>query len=903
MGGTGEPGITVDLLGRIRALDGDTEFDLGAPGPRSLFCVLALRPNSTISLSQLVDALWGEAVPKTAAGGIYTYISVLRKALQPGWTRSQEHRILAGKPGGYSLVLPPQAVDVGRFEVAAAEAKRRWSVDDFPQALAQCDRALAEWGGPPLEGAVGPFAAGERARLEAVKLDVEEIRAAALIETTSAGDAVTALSVLTLANPLRERLHELLMLALYRTGRQAEALEVYQRVRRQLIDDLGIEPGPALQEMQERVLTGAGAAERLTGPRAPLVVGVIPAQLPHGPAHFTGRDDEVRRVTELCEAATSDALGGFTLILAIDGTAGVGKTALAVHLAGKVSSSFPDGQLFLDLRGFDPRAAPLTSEDALDHLLRGLGADAELLKRDAVAKAALYRSMLSGRRVLVVLDNAADAEQVRPLLPGSKGCLAVVTSRNRLAGLVARDGATRVSVDVLPPESSLDLLRRILGPEVVDADPGPAHELAAYCGHLPLALRIAAERIAGSEHYQLRDLVRELQSDRLDSLSTPDDESSVVRSVFSWSYRALKPGDARAFRLLGLHPATEIGVLDAAALLALDGPAARRQLDSLVRWHLLEQVGRDRYRFHDLLRIYAAECAERDEPDSRSAIGRLLDWYVNSTVAAREVVAPGLGEIAVTSPEYPAMTWRTYDEAMAWAGRELTALVDVLRLAADRGFDELAARLATALGVLCHGTSRWSDWLQVIELGEEAAHRIGDPISLGRLANDTGVVYHFLGRHDEAIASHETAVAIFTGIGNPQDQAVATNLAVAYSMMGRHLEALPLLEDAMRLAREQGNRFLEASVADNLGAVLSGLGRHDEAIEHGLHSLELIREEGSEHMLGHALTQVGDSCLRAGRVDEARRHYGAALELWRGLDDQWGEVRSLDRLTKTAAET
>jgi DNA-binding SARP family transcriptional activator/tetratricopeptide (TPR) repeat protein len=905
VGGADDQRIAVRLLGRVQVVDDGTEIDLGATGPRSLFAVLAMRANTTVTLDELVAAHWGELVPKYAAGGVYNYVSMLRKALEPGLSRQDERRLLTSSRAGYTLRLPPCAVDVNRFEDAAAEARRRWSADDVDGALARSDLALAQWSGPPLDGAVGPFADAERSRLELLKLDVQEIRCAALIEARSAGDAVATLSALAVGNPLRERLHELLMLALYRTGRQAEALEVYQRVRHQLVEELGIEPGPAMRRMHEHVLAG----ESVTAPgswRAP--ARLVPAQVPHDVPNFTGRADELRRLAQLCADATDDNLGGSVVISAIDGAAGVGKTALAIRLANQMAASFPDGQLFLDLRGFDPRHPPLTPEDALEHLLRGLGADTEMLKADVVAQAALYRSLLAGRRVLVVLDNTVSAEQVRPLLPASKGCLALVTSRSRLSGLVARDGATRVSLDVLREAESLELLRRILGAAQVDADIGIARELTAHCGHLPLALRIAAERIGDSDHYELADMVAELRTehDRLDVLSTVDDESSVVRAVFSWSYQALKPDDARAFRLLGLHPAVEVGLAEAAALLGTDVHATRRRLDGLVRWHLLEQVARDRYRFHDLLRIYAAECAERDECDTarRAAVGRMLAWYFSSAVTAREVLTPGFGEIdaGTADPEHPPVVLRNYDEAISWVGRELSTLADVLRLAVDHGFDRLAAKLATAMGVLYHSTSRWPDWLRVIEIGQAAARRVGDRLSQARLHNDSGVAYHALDRHGEAVACHEAAVDLLTDLGDQQDRTVAANLAVAYSMLGRHLEALPLLDDALAIARRQGNRFVEASVADGLGAVLANLGRYGEAIEHGQRCVDLFREVGAEHMLGHGLTQVGNSCLSAGCPDKAIGYFREALETWRKVGDRWGEVRGLHALARARCQ-
>jgi DNA-binding SARP family transcriptional activator len=895
--------LEVRLLGRIKVLRGGSEIDLGAAGARSTLAMLAMRADSTVGLDELVGARWGEAAPKTAEGCVYNYVSILRKALKPGRSQPNQLDVLTRTRAGYSLRLPPGSVDASRFEDAVAEARRRAASDDFDGALAQCDAALAEWDGPPLGGAVGPFADAERSRLELLRLDVQEIRCAALLETGSAGDAAAALTVLTAENPLRERLHELLMLALYRVGRQAEALSAYQQVRRQLIDELGIEPGPALRQLHERVLAGEAGAEQSTSARPAHAPRVVPAQVPHGAVNFTGRADELRRLAERCAAAADDAPGGSVVISAIDGAAGIGKTALAIQIAHREAASFPDGQLFVDLRGFDPRQPPLTPEQALGHLLRGLGADAEILKADVVTQAALYRTLLAGRRVLVVLDNAVSAEQVRPLLPGTQGCLALVTSRNLLAGLVARDGATRVNLDVLRPDESLALLRQIIGASAVDADLDSARELAALCGQLPLALRIAAERIVG-DHYGLADMVAELRVEhgRLDSLSTLDDESSVVRGVFSWSYRALDPAAARAFRLLGLHPGVELGIEESAALLGTDVPSARRQLGGLARRHLLEEVIRDRYRFHDLLRIYAAECAELCESSAArsAAVERMSSWYLGSVVAVREVLAPGLGGIEVPSPDpsCPPVRAVSYDEAISWAGRELSTLVSVLPLASAHGLDGMAANLAASLAALCHCTSRWTDWLRVIECGQAAAERAGDRLSQARLHNDAGVAYHFLDRHDEAVVQHEAAVGILADLGDQHGPAIAANLAMAYSMMGRHLDALPLLEDALEIAREQGNRFLGATAAANLGAVYSRLGRHAEAIEYGRRCVDLVREEGPDHMLGHGLAGVGDSCLRAGRVDEAIGHFGEALQVWQRLGNQWGAVCSMHALAR-----
>ncbi|MFI9388303.1 AfsR/SARP family transcriptional regulator [Kutzneria sp. NPDC052558] len=909
----GGPAITVRLLGEVQAFAGADPIDLGPPGPRSVLAVLALRANTTVSMDELISALWGDNPPRSAEGGIYTHVSALRKVLEPGRHRKDEPRVLASSRAGYSLLLPPGSVDTCRFEAAAAQARRCWAADDFPGALARCDDALGEWAGTALNGATGPFAEAERPRLELLKLDVSELRCAALVETGAADSAVATLTTLAAENPLRERLHELLMLALYRTGRQAEALDVYGRLRRRLVEELGVDPSPATRRMHEHVLAGEAAEPAAA---EPVVAGrparVVPAQLPHSISAFSGREDELRRLRQLCSETSGGTGGGSVVISAIDGTAGVGKTALAIRLAHEVAPSFPDGQLFVDLRGFDPHFSPVTPETALGHLLRSLGAHTDTQHGDLAAQSALYRSLLAGRRVLVVLDNAVSAEQVRPLLPGAKGCLALVTSRNRLAGLVSRDGATRISLTVLRPAESLQLLRRVLGAEHVDAELDQARELAELCGHLPLALRIAAERILGYEPYAIADMVDELRAerDRLDALSTPDDEPAVVRTVFSWSYHALKPEEARAFRLLGLHPAVEFGVAEAAVLLDTDPADARRQLLGLGQRHLLERVARDRYRFHDLLRIYAAECADRDETalTTGQAVQRLLNWCVGSTVAARDVLAPGLGPIAVDPPHprHPPFAPRSYEEAFGWASQTLFTLVDVLRLAVDRGLDAGAATFAAALATLCHCTSRWTEWLRITEMGLAAARRSGDRLNQARLHNDMGVALHFLGRGVEGIPCHQAAVDILAGLsesGDGDDHAVAVNLAVAYQQMGRQVDAVPLLEDALAIARRWSNRFVEATVSDALGTVMADLGRYDEAIEHGTRCVELVREAKAEHMLGgHGLMHLGDSCLSAGLVDDAIRHYEEALELWGRLGDPWGEVRSKHALARALVQ-
>ena len=904
-------GLVVRLLGSVSASVDGVDLDLGPAGPRSLFAALALRANTVVTRDELTDALWGEHAPRTADGNIYSYVSNLRKVLEPGRSGGRLHDVLVRSRGGYMLALRPGGLDLALFEGSAVAARAAMAAGDHATALSECDAALSMWRGHALGGVVGPLAELERDRLGLRRLEVQELRCTALLETGSAATAVGELAALIAGHPLNERLHEMQMLAMCRSGRQADALRVYQQLRDRLAEELGVDPGPALRELHQLVLAGdpmlsGGPPVIVPAPRRAMVGNQrgVPGQLPHSVPVLAGRTAEMARLRELCAPAMDGVSASSVVISAIDGIPGVGKTAIALHLAHEIAPSFPDGQLFIDLRGFDPLYPPLAPEEALGHLVRGLGAESDPVVDNLGEKAALYRSLLSGRKVLVVLDNAASVEQVRPLLPGTAGCLALVTSRNRMAGLVARDGASRLAVDNLSLDGSLELLRGVLGADIVDAEPDAAAELGERCGHLPLALRIAAERIAGGDYLALSEMVDELRvaQHRLDTLSTPDDPLSTVRAVFSWSYQALKPEDARAFRLLSVHPGREYDVDVATAVFGTDRLTAKRHLESLDRRSLLQRAGSHRYRMHDLLRVYAAECAELDEPATTvdDTVERLIRWYIATSVAAREVLMPGFARVGqYDAAEQGARAFlRTYDDAIYWANEQLSTIEAVVRLAMARGRFELATKVAVTLSVLYHCTSRWSDWLRLTELGQIAATRMGDDRSRGFLYNDAGQAAHQLGHEDEALRYLTAAVELLTSLPDQNESAVVDNLAVAYATIAVYTNSIDEMTTNWDKIKAHGTKSALGAMSMACCAVLSRTGKHDEALEYGRKSVALYGEVGATYTLGQALVFLGEACAVAHELDQADRHFTEALGIWRQHHDRQRSAETMHAVAR-----
>jgi DNA-binding SARP family transcriptional activator len=656
------------------------------PKPRALLAVLLVHAGRPVSRDRLMAAVWPEEAPPSAPRVIRTYVSALRRSLRvPGQDGLPR---LAALGDAYRLEVAPGDLDMLVFDDLAERGRHALGDGDAAAAARLLDQALVLWRGPPagdvtVDTDTGAVLAGLAER----RLLAEEDRADAELALGRDAALIARLRLLVATHPLRERPWGQLMTALYRTGQRAAALACYRQLREHLVAELGVEPGPELGELHQQILAGDSPPARQPAATVP-AAHVIPRQLPPDVSHFTGRAAELDRLDALL-GTSGTGMPATVVITAINGTPGVGKTSLAIRWAHQMASRFPDGQLYASLRGH-AAVGPADPLNVLARFLRDLGIAPGRIPGDLDEAAALYRSLLDGRRVLIVLDNAASSGQVRPLLPGAPDCAVIVTSRSRLPGLGARDGAAQVTLAPFLPDEAAMLLRRILGAQRADAEPSAVAAIATKCAFLPLALRIAAERAIARPRQTLAALAAQLAAarDRLDVLAADDDPATSVRTVFSWSYQALPAGTARMFRLLGLHPGPDIAIPAAAALAATGTAEAQRLLEALVGVHLLEEATAGRYRFHDLLRAYAAERAATDESpaDRAAAHRRVLTWYLHTADTAGGLLAPGRRRVPLDppSPQCRPLALTGYEQALEWCDAEHAGVVACVRSAGSR---------------------------------------------------------------------------------------------------------------------------------------------------------------------------------------------------------------------------
>ncbi len=689
-------------------------------------------------------------------------------------------------------------------------------------------------------------------------------------------------------------------------GKLAAALELSQFALAELATAAGLAP-PALAPPADRVgyPAGHGPADPAGAPGTagpPGTAGVssasrplsgVPRQLPAAVGHFVGREAELKALNGLLDQACH---GGAVVISAIEGTAGVGKTALAVHWAHQVAERFPDGQLYVNLRGYDPDQ-PMPAAEALAGFLRALGVARPDIPVEVAERAAWYRSLLAGRRMLVVADNAGSVEQVRSLLPGTPGCVAVVTSRDSLAGLVARDGAQRLDLDLLPSGEAVGLLRALIGGRV-DADLGAAAALAGQCSRLPLALRVAAELAVARPSALLADLVGYLadQQQRLDLLDAGGDPRTAVRAVFSWSYRSLDARAARAFRLLGLHPGPDLDRYAAAALTGSTLEQAGHVLDELARAHLIQAARGGRYAMHDLLRAYAPELAADQE--RRAALTRLFDHYLHTAAAAMDTLFPAERHRRPRVPRSatPAPPVGDPAAARAWLDAERAILVASAAYAAAHGWSAHATHLAATLFRYLEG-GHDLDAVTIHSHARYAAAQAGDRIAEATALNDLGLADFRQGRCEQAASLLQQAVALSREAGDQTGEARALgNLSLVDFQRGRSQEATGCLRQALAIFHETGDRTSEARALGSLGLADLRQGRCQQATSHFHQALALFRGVGDRTGEAHALSGLGLVSSQQSRFREASKRLQQALTLFRETGDRSGEAYALSNL-------
>jgi DNA-binding SARP family transcriptional activator/Tfp pilus assembly protein PilF len=881
------------LLGPLVVRRGGVVVPVTAGKQRVVLAALLLSANRVVSLEELNAALWGLAPPASARVTLQNYVKRLRQGLG-GAAGSR----ISTLPQGYMITVAADELDVSRFEGLVGRARKAAGEGAWDRAAAQLRRALSLWRGEPLAGVPSKLLAEREApRLAEMRLQAIEARIDADLHLGRHGEVIGELRQLAGVHPLRERLHALLMLALYRDGQQAEALAAFQRARRVLIEELGSEPWPELRALQRQILT-ADPVLRLPalGPGGP---AGEPRQLPAAVAHFAGRTDELKALTGVLDAA---AAGGTAVISAIGGTAGVGKTALAVHWAHQVAGRFPGGQLYVNLRGFDPSAAPLTPADAVRRFLDALGVPAAQIPAGPEAQQGLYRSLLAGRRMLIVLDNARDAAQVRPLLPGDPGCLVLATSRSQLASLVAAEGAHPLTLDVLSPAEARSLLERRLGPERVATQPQAAAELARLCAYLPLALAIAAARAALNPAQPLGSLAAQLRdaASRLDALDTGDAAASV-RAVFSWSYRQLPEPAARMFRLLSIHPGPDITAPAAASLAAIPTGQARHALTQLTRASLLTEHAPGRYAFHDLLRAYATEQATThdSQPDRHAATHRTLDHYLHTASAADLALYPIRRAFTVTPPQPGVLPEEIadYQQAMAWFEAEHRVLLAAIAQAASTGFDTHAWQLPLTLTIFLERQGHWDDYAPTQQTALAAAQRLGDRTAQAFVRRSLARASMMLGSYPDARAHYEQALELSRQLGDRAGQGRAHfGLSQVCEKLGRYDQALAHNMQALDLHRATGDRTLQATALNNIGWCHAQLGDYQQALPYCEQALALHQELGEHNGEAHTWDSIGYARHHLSQYPQAIACYQQALALFRDQGDRFSQAEVLIHL-------
>jgi DNA-binding SARP family transcriptional activator/tetratricopeptide (TPR) repeat protein len=872
------------LFGEVELRAGEHVLGVGTPRQQAVLAALAVDAGRPVPIETLIDRVWDDAPPAEARNVLYSHLSRIRRLLERAQAVTGTPARLDRRTGGYVLAVDTGTVDLHRFTHLVERGRdQNRTTDERAESLGA---ALRLWSGPPLAGLPGEWAAQVRDTWRRRRLDAAVGWASLLLDLDRADEVLALLSDLLADYPLAEPLEALFLRALHATGRDAEALDRYAVVQQRLADELGADPGPELRALHAALLRG----ELPTATRRDVVT--VPAQLPPDVYGFAGRDDELRRL--------DDAVAAGARIVAMSGTPGVGKTSLVVHWAHRVRDEFPSGQLYVNLRGFDPTGSPVSPAVAVRGFLDALEVPLQRIPADFEAQVGLYRSLLAGRRVLVVLDNARDAGQVRALLPGSATCVVLVTSRNALAGLVA-SGAYPLTVDLLTGAEARRLLVGRLGEARVAAEPRAVDEIIGFCARLPLALAVVAARAATNPTFDLAALARELGAarDSLDEFASGD-PTSDARAVFSWSYLRLSDPAARLFRLFGVNPGPEIGARAAASLAALPPGQVRTLLGELVTARLISEHSPSRYTCHDLLRVYASELAAGIDagPDRHAATHRLLAHYVHTANEAYRLLDPRREpppELSALPPGVTPERMTGHEQAVDWFNAEHRTVLAAMHQ--DPEFDvqvwEIAWTMRRFLGYQGH----WQADLDALMIAHAAAQRLGDPGKQAFAQCYLGTTYVWFEKHEDARLWLESALELYQAAGDEIGQgSVHYYLAWMLERQGHNHEALAHAEQSLELYRAADHLPGQAKALNAVGWFHALFGDHRTAIEHCERTLALQMKLGDQvaagqtwHSLGYAHDHLGDHA-------RAVACYQAAVGLFRESGYLFGEALVLTSL-------
>ncbi|MFJ6938927.1 BTAD domain-containing putative transcriptional regulator [Streptomyces sp. NPDC101132] len=891
--------VVFRLLGPLDVqIGGNSLRRLGGARQRTVLTMLLLSPGRVVSVDTLIHAVWPGGAPTTARNQIAICVAGLRKVFKD--EAGVSDLIVTSHPG-YTLHPGEHRIDIVEFEELIGRAREVARGGQTAEACAVFSEALSLWRGRALDGVTGPPVEQEAARLDELRLDVHEESAGLRLQLGRHQALIPELTALVAQHPLREQARAHLILAQYRSGRRADALAAFREGRNLLVEELGIEPGPVLQGLHDLVLRDSPELSQPPSDPAPAPATNVPAQLPVESASFTGRHKELRQLDRMLD----ERLGQSPLAMAaISGIGGVGKTALAVHWANQIAARFPDGQLFADLRGYDEKDEPVTPATTLDRFLRALGVPAPQIPSDPQERAALYRSVLGGKRVLIVLDNARSFQQIRPLLPGNGRCCVVITGRDLMDDLIGDYAVLQIGLNTMAPEEATALLAEIAGPDRIGANPIATERLGMLCDRLPLALRIAGARLAAKPHWSVRNLVSRLEDQRrrLDELSPGE---GGVRAGFRLSYRDLSSGARELYRRLGLLTVPDFAAWVGAALVDTDILDAENLIEQLVDAQLLEVAPGSgpvtRYRFQDLLRLFAWECAQAEEsPEARgTALKRaysgwltLADCARRRTYGGSHAVGYGEGVERLTLPDE--LVEELLADPMEWFESERTALADVIDQAAAADDSAYAWGLTVNSTTLFEAHNYLEDWRSCAEHALAAAQRVGDRLGEATMLRSLGTLAIYQRQYEEAQGWLDRALTLFDGSGEVHGRAVTLrNLALCARFSGE-------VELALRMAREalEGFRTAEdvageshvlgllAQLELERGDIAAGIALCTEAIAKSREAGSVRGETQNTYRLAEALMRRGDPAA-------AEEACFTVLELTREDGDRLGEAHAL----------